>query len=282
MVNWSTSYGAAQRVGGLREAGRLMTEAEGQGLLHVTDARLLADIGNLVGPVEAAMLYGSHARGSANKHSDVDVLAVVKTNPRSLTADALTVTAYRASHLRALAARGSLFVLHLVRDGRVLYDPSGVLSGVMADYQPPTNPALLGEELSVAARGLQAATAHERAVHGPAMTKLGYYLIRTAAYDRCARKGTPEFDSRIALANLGYSKLVPCIESRRDPYTDEMLSTVMDALSVIFPDGGCSGPPGLAAAAVAAAFQRPLASDLLSAVLCDDSIDYTALTLPPA
>jgi Polymerase beta, Nucleotidyltransferase len=254
----------------------------GPNIPHCNDARLLEQAEDLAGPIEAAMLYGSRARGNATMQSDVDVLAIVRDNPGSVSEGALVITAYRAGHLRTLADRGSLFVLHLVRDGRILHDPAGELAGILAAYRSPADPDRLGVELAAAASGLLAATAEERRAHGPAMRNLAYYVIRTAIYDRCAKRGKPEFDSVAAAAALGLEKLAPLIAARRDAYTDDSLTRVLAALPAVLPHSGFPALHGLAAAAVRAAFDRPLASDLLTGVLIGDAVDYTALTLPPA
>jgi hypothetical protein len=245
------------------------------------DARLLEQAEDLVGPVEAAMLYGSCARGNATMQSDVDVLVIVRDNPGGVSDGALAITAYRAGHLRTLADRGSLFVLHLVRDGRILHDPAGELADILAAYKAPADPDRLEIELAAAASGLLAATVEERAAHGPAMRNLAYYLIRTAIYGRCAKQGEPEFDSAAAASALGLGNLAPLIAARRDAYTDDSLSRVLAALPAVLPPNEPLAA-GLAAAAVRAAFDWPLASDLLAGVFIGDAVDYTALTLPPA
>src|SRR5258708_39106226 len=98
---------------------------------------LLAQAQGLVGAVQAAMLYGSCARGDATMKSDVDVLAIVRDNPGSFYEGTLAVTAYRAGHLRAMAERGSRFVLHLVCDREIFYDPADGVAGILAADQPP-------------------------------------------------------------------------------------------------------------------------------------------------
>ncbi len=243
---------------------------------------LLAQAQGLVGAVQAAMLYGSCARGDATMKSDVDVLAIVRDNPGSFYEGTLAVTAYRAGHLRAMAERGSLFVLHLVCDGEIFYDPADEIAGILAAYQPPADPDQLGTELTAAASGLLSATPEERAAHGPAMRSLAYYLLRTAIYDRCAKMGKPEFDTARAADALGLSKLSPLIAARRDAFTSNGLTRVLAALPAVLPHCQPQTRPGMAAAAVRAAFDRPLASDLLADVFIGDTVDYTALTLPPA
>jgi hypothetical protein len=112
------------------------------------------------------------------------------------------------------------------------------------------------------------------------MRALGYYLMRTAIYDRSARMGEPEFDLDVALRLNGLTGLNAVFAARRAPFSEDRLVEVIDSLRSVF----SSAKPrfdGLAAAAVQLAAHRPLASDLLSNVLIGDGVPYTALTLPP-
>jgi hypothetical protein len=246
--------------------------------------RLLERACGLVGSIDAAMLYGSRARGEATPGSDIDILAVVRDRPGAFTdGDDLAVSAYCAGHLRHLAERGSLFVLHLVHDGEMLHDPDGVLASILAGYKPAEDPERLSAELAVAAAGLLAATPAEREQHGPAMRHLAYYLLRTAVYNKCAASGDPEFDNTAALCAAGLPQLAGLFAARRDAYSDLALRDVLGALpGVVLPHRAQPRANGLVASAVAAAFDWPLASDLLSGVLTGPAVDYTALTLPPA
>lgn len=243
--------------------------------------RLLAQVQALVGPVEAAMLYGSEARGSAGPRSDVDVLVLIRQHPRTVVLGDLTVSAYLPSHLRALAERGSLFVLHLRHDGVVLHDPTSRLADVLSAFAPPANPELVSAELAVAAGGLLAATTVERTELGAAMHGLAYYLLRSAVYDACARNGRPQFDCGTALQQLGLARLAPLIAERRLPHTAERLERVLAALPAALPGCAQRRAPGLVATSVAVAVDWPLASDLLAGVVAGQGVDYTALTLPP-
>jgi predicted nucleotidyltransferase len=244
-------------------------------------AGLLASVEAVLGPVRAVMLYGSEARGSASPLSDIDILALVDENPRSTFDADLAITAYLPDHLRALAERGSLFVLHLAHDGVLLYDPSGVLADILAAYRPPAEPDSLRAEFSVVAGGLVSATPAERASFGSAMQSLAFYVLRTAVYAACARRGEPQFDTGLALEKLGLAHLAPLLDQRREGYNASRLDRVLHVLPSVLP--GCEGlgRAGLAATAVAVATDCPLASDLLVGVIAGQSVDYTALSLPP-
>ena len=226
------------------------------------------------------MLYGSQARGTPHAHSDIDILVLVKETPCSASDGDLTITAYLPSHLRALAERGSLFVLHLIHDGVVLHDPESELTDILTAYRPPSDPYRLSTECAVAAGGLLSATLNERTTFGAGMQSLAFYILRTAAYDACARQGRPEFDCAVALEKLQLARLVPLLNERREAYSEERLDQLLAALPVVLPGCDKLREAGLAATAVAIADTWPLACDLLSGVLAGQAVDYTALFLP--
>ena len=264
----------------LMEALMTLTALGRQGELR-DPSGLLGRVEAAIGPVQAAMLYGSQARGSAGKRSDIDVLVLVSEDPRNVTDGDLMITAYLPDHLLALAERGSIFVLHLRHDGVVLHDPAGTLSATLSAYRPPSNPDRLAAELAVVASGLIAATEVERVSLGSALQGLAFYVLRSAVYNSCAQRGEPQFDCHLALRQLGLGHLGPILEERRHEYSTQRLDRVLNVLPLVLP--GCEWPErtGAAATAVAVATDWPLASDLLAGAIAGKSIDYTALSLPP-
>lgn len=82
--------------------------------------------------IKAIILYGSHARGDADRNSDVDVCVLtgqqttVSENQLTSLAPLLLVknfvpTVYCESDLAAMLKYGSLFLWHLKLEGRILY-----------------------------------------------------------------------------------------------------------------------------------------------------------------
>jgi hypothetical protein len=228
------------------------------------------------------MLYGSYARGDATGQSDIDLLALTDGIPGAWQDDHLSLTAYAPGHLRTLAQRGSLFVLHLSREGRILHDPHGCLKEVLTNYKPPADKLRLASELTAAASGLLSASEEERKLHGSAMRALAYYIVRSLAYDTCARRGSSSFSLTAALSEIGNLDLLEPLDRRRLPYSPALLA---EALRVTADFCGLLAPfpwPSLTAAAIDLANDRPLASSLLSGVLVGDAVPYTSITLPPS
>lgn len=95
--------------------------------------------------LKAVILFGSAARGDQDAHSDRDICAIVddlsdrhihslKRHVAELyNADLRSVSAYRQSTLSQMAEAGSLFLWHLKREGRILYDPSGTAKQTLSN-----------------------------------------------------------------------------------------------------------------------------------------------------
>jgi predicted nucleotidyltransferase len=103
-----------------------------------------------VAGLKAVILFGSAARGDEDLHSDRDVCAIVDDLPdrhvhflkRRVAAlyhtDPQSVSAYRQSTVSQMAEAGSLFLWHLKREGRILYDRRGTarrMLSSLAEYR---------------------------------------------------------------------------------------------------------------------------------------------------
>jgi len=87
---------------------------------------------------DCLILYGSHARGDFNAASDIDVLRVGHARAlRENIDEAITLHTYTLDDLLLMARQGSLFVLHLLREGSPLNDPGGVMQALNAAFCQP-------------------------------------------------------------------------------------------------------------------------------------------------
>jgi predicted nucleotidyltransferase len=114
---------------------------------HDLDCQLLCELLLEYSSVEATVLYGSVARGDIESHSDIDLLLLCSEG-RKLSLfddlrlrlesrfDKLSITIYSKRELAFLSAAKSLFLLHLSREGKILFDKLGFLSDLLRDFQP--------------------------------------------------------------------------------------------------------------------------------------------------
>ncbi|UPJ84678.1 nucleotidyltransferase domain-containing protein (plasmid) [Bradyrhizobium sp. 183] len=74
-------------------------------------------------PLWSMALFGSRARGDDDPQSDVDILFITdEEKPRLINSNRMSCSFYPSSHLLTKAKQGDLFVLHLVREAKVIYD----------------------------------------------------------------------------------------------------------------------------------------------------------------
>jgi hypothetical protein len=89
-------------------------------------------------PNECLILYGSHARGDFTAASDVDVLRVANARAvRESIDESITLHTYTLDDLLLMARQGSLFVLHLLQEGRALNDPNRFMTTLQAAFCKP-------------------------------------------------------------------------------------------------------------------------------------------------
>jgi predicted nucleotidyltransferase len=97
--------------------------------------------------VEAALLYGSVARGDSEPHSDLDLLVLCASGKKREVydelLDRLSVNVERLSHsmysrreLQFLATAKSLFLLHLSKESEVLVDRTDWLRDLLRNFEP--------------------------------------------------------------------------------------------------------------------------------------------------
>lgn len=162
------------------------------------------------------MLYGSRARGDAGTDSDVDLL-VLSGEPREPYQDGpVSVTVYTPKQLRRMCEAGSLFALHLVMEGQILDDPSGILRETLETYRAPVSYRALIDEVTAAAKILDLNTA-QIAKNPVGLTRLALYLVRTTAITRYIEEtGNAAFSLDVIAAGLELPKLPELFAGRED------------------------------------------------------------------
>lgn len=235
-------------------------------------------LASLVGEHVAVMLFGSCARGDQHAASDVDVLQLVEKWRPSYDAGPLSVSVYTCARLLDLARAGSLFVLHLATEGRVIADPASTLTQILAAYRAPADYARARDRLRQAVTVLDVdRAAFERNPDG--FARVALHILRTALYVRCAEQGRPTFSMAAVARLLGEPRIEALFVPRR-ARSYAFFSELRSASRRELETDGVNGLGSLEALAVALYEDCPIASHLALKLLRGDTrIDYDRTSL---
>jgi len=223
------------------------------------------------------MLYGSRARGDGGEHSDVDLLQVTIRESFSHHKGRYSVVAYPFDRLFSLARAGSLYVLHLKLEGRVLEDAYGDLARVLDAYAPPVSYDPLNEGLRAAASMLDVPC--DWSGNRTGLFRAGVFILRTALYARCAAAGRPTFAMAEVARHVGDPRVesVSALKHRTEIGPDEI--ALIRGLVERYLGLEVRNPYGtLEALAVSLYRRHPLAASLAVRVLAgDQELDYVRM-----
>jgi len=148
------------------------------------------------------MLFGSFARGDASEHSDIDVLELSERRRRPYKSGRINVSVYDKPTLSRMAERGSLFVLHLRLEGKILRDRVHALQHCLDKYQSPTTYGPFRSALREIANLLDV-DQKQYEHRWRAYNELAMYIIRSELYARLVEAGEPLFNVQAVEKRIG-------------------------------------------------------------------------------
>lgn len=181
------------------------------------------------------VLYGSYGRGDFSDASDVDLLVVADRPRGSTQVGVASVSVYTADQLAGVS--GTLFGMHLARDGKVLHDVGGSVSALLDSMTDP-DPALMFGRI----RHLGAVLDGDPSNHLGGRTKVVRYLLRTAVYVAALAAGEPCFSVSELARRAGEPELEQLLASRFDltyvPSVEEFADLLGRLIGVVGPLDG--------------------------------------------
>lgn len=173
------------------------------------------------------LLYGSRARGDAVDGSDWDFLALTAGPRRSAYSDTVSLSYYTSEQLRT--GIGTLFGVHLARDGLVLWDPTGEI-GESLSLMGALDTARLFERsrrMSVVLGALERDL--PRYLNG--LVREARYLLRSCLYATAIESGAPCFSVRELARRYEAPELERLLASRHhEPPTEVDLRSCLARL----------------------------------------------------
>lgn len=137
------------------------------------------------------ILYGSVARGDTSANSDIDLLVLGDDHETTRAVGRVNVTTYDEDQFQSAA--GTIYGMHIARDGIVLHD-SGNVARTIADFGE-VDAGRVQRRLSELARLLEFPDEELRS-HLPGFIRHARYVLRTATYLEAFSDGEPCFSVR--------------------------------------------------------------------------------------
>lgn len=180
---------------------------------HAKQAERIADFLVTHGPaLEGVLLYGSVARGSATEWSDIDLLVVgprtdvrvselLRKVRKNFPHDRVSLVYLATDQVEEYLSRGSRFLIHIRREGRILHDGSGILTAALSR---PFEPIPATEEIDLELERLQMYDDLSRYGDNYLFCLSHIYtLAKTIVMARLAEAGFYEFDRTRAFTAFG-------------------------------------------------------------------------------
>jgi hypothetical protein len=150
--------------------------------------------------IEAILLYGSKARGDHDRFSDTDLLGISTKGPILKPFDdfGMSFHIYPKAWLTEQAEAGSLFLLHLVNEAKVVHDPSNSFQRVTSHFSYKdsySEQILLGNQVVAAILSLPESRFTDK------LRRRYFWGLRTALMAESAHLRSPAF-SACALESL--------------------------------------------------------------------------------
>lgn len=141
--------------------------------------------------VSAILLFGSRAREDNSRGSDTDLLLVSPSGtPQHKSIGHLSMFFYPWEKLTADARDGDLFVCHIVREAKPVFDPLGQLDQLRSQFRLRTSYA---REIAHARDLGWFLDRHAGALNSDVVVRRMVWCIRTILIARLAERGTPAF-----------------------------------------------------------------------------------------
>ncbi|MFI6306761.1 hypothetical protein ACIBCH_33160 [Amycolatopsis thailandensis] len=138
------------------------------------------------------MIYGSRARGDHIASSDFDLLRLSRFPFSTFKIDRVSVSSYSPEQL--MSANRTLFGTHILRDGRIIFDPHGELARILNTLKPADPKDLLDTVRRYSIILNQ--PFEEKLAYTSGLVRLARYMLRTAVYAKAMIAGAPCFSVR--------------------------------------------------------------------------------------
>lgn len=153
---------------------------------------------------ESIIIFGSYARNDYNEDSDIDMLLIHPEYHPAIQIGKLSVSIYSTNKLIEFARNGSLFILHLIKEGKVL-EGHDILETLENEFKMPNFKNLENELLE----SCKLLLVSEEEFENYSVNIIGVqkFILRSIVYMRGIERGAETFNIMKVLAILDLEKI---------------------------------------------------------------------------
>lgn len=185
--------------------------------------------------VKAVALFGSQARGNAEPNSDVDILLVTsERKTRHVAMGNVSIYLYPWSHLLRRAGAGDLFVCHIAKEAKSLYDPERRIAALHAAFQFKASYA---REIGHASDLGWYIALHHQSMESAIVTKRIAWCVRTILIAHAAEQKKALFSASALAQFSGCPSVMDLIAQKDEPAASPLTLEMFGAFLKRFATG---------------------------------------------
>lgn len=160
----------------------------------------------------SAILFGSYARNDFGQKSDIDILLECDKRKESFNIGIINFTIYTKHQLLKMASKGSLFILHIIEEGKEITD-TNLLNDLKPSFYRPMSYKSYREGL-IDASDLLDVLESEFENYKVNLNRFLYYLVRSYLYALAIDKGCKSFSVKEVCAFLNLENYLEFFDNK--------------------------------------------------------------------
>ncbi|PSH62225.1 DUF294 nucleotidyltransferase-like domain-containing protein [Phyllobacterium sophorae] len=183
--------------------------------------------------VFAMLLFGSHARGDQDLRSDTDLLLITEDDgPRHVLQGHLSTSIYPLGDLQLRAQNGDLFVCHIIREAKPIYDPLEQLALLRSQFR--IRSSYESEVQKATDLGWFLIDHGQNQRIAPLINRRVAWCVRTILISRSAEAGEPVFSASELAAFARSNAVMTMIKHKDAEHLDEEVVELLRGFLVKF------------------------------------------------